>query len=161
MSYLDLARRAVAQRCERSAKVPPCETTTSDVDAILSLPLDLFAAGREVVELRVSYLDVTLFFVSSHREASLLVGDGIGRGRIWTAGELIDVLSAPGITRNDVVTIATAKLAMAGEIAYVVSGAKSAISAESPSQKLTCAKGAESAKRGEARPRPEVEDVPF
>ena len=64
-----------------------------------------------MLEIRVSFLDVSLFFVSSSLEGDSLSHEGISRGRIWTAHELRDVLTIPP---DQVPTIALAK-ALGGE----------------------------------------------
>lgn len=83
---------------------------------LLALPLDRFARDGqpiEAIEVRVSWLDTTLWWVPTEREALRLVADGITRGRIWTARELMQLLSL-GLSRVRIRTIAEAQLAWGG-----------------------------------------------
>ncbi len=80
----------------------------------LAMPLEVFATRGAMVEVRVPWLPMTLWFVPSEREAALLTG--ISRGRIWTARELIDVMSLAHRNRGTLQTIARVKLEFGGDI---------------------------------------------
>lgn len=43
----------------------------------------------------------------------------MSRGRVWTAGELADLLAIPDLTREQVTIIALARLEFAGEVVEV------------------------------------------
>lgn len=92
---------------------------TSDLEltTILAMPLDRFARDGQLLEVRVPWLDVTLWFVPEEREAEALVRDGVSRGRVWTAPELMDVMAISKRTSEALQTIALAKLALDGDIA--------------------------------------------
>jgi hypothetical protein len=86
---------------------------------ILAIPLDEFAANGELLEVRVPWLDVTLWFVPEERDAEALVRDGVNRGRVWTATELMAVMAIGGRTSEALRPIALAKLTFDGDIAAV------------------------------------------
>jgi hypothetical protein len=94
---------------------------TSDLELtmILAMPLDEFAGNQKLLEVRVPWLDVTLWFVPKERDAEALVRDGVSRGRVWTARELMDVMAIGEWTCEALRTIAVAKLAFDGDIAAV------------------------------------------
>jgi hypothetical protein len=73
----------------------------------------------DLLELRVSFLAVTLFFVSSEDDVLPLLQEGISRGRIWTLGELTDLFSIPNLTSIGRLTIATARAMFDGEVVSV------------------------------------------
>jgi hypothetical protein len=70
-------------------------------------------------ELKVAWLPYTLWVVPDETAGVTLAAEGISRGRIWTAGELADVLRIPGITRDRARMIAGAKLEFDGEVTNV------------------------------------------
>jgi hypothetical protein len=91
-----------------------------ELTPILAMPLDEFASNGKLLEVRVSWLNVTLWFVPEERDAESLVRDGVGRGRMWTAAELMDVMTISERTSEEPQAIALAKLAFDGDIAEVV-----------------------------------------
>lgn len=86
---------------------------------ILAMSLDRFADKGGPLEIRVPWLAVTLWFVPSEADAEALAREGVSRGRIWTAHELIDLLAIPGLTREQVGTVAQAKAQLNGEVVEV------------------------------------------
>jgi hypothetical protein len=66
----------------------------------------------------VSWLPVRVWFVPSEADAEVLVAEGISRGCIWTARELLDLLAA-GITREEVRLVAVTKLEFGGSVVAV------------------------------------------
>jgi len=50
-----------------------------DLTTILAMPLDQFASNGKLLEVRVPWLDVTLWFVPEERDAEVLVRDGVSR----------------------------------------------------------------------------------
>jgi hypothetical protein len=72
-----------------------------------------------MLEVRVSWLPVTLWFVPDEVAAEALVTEGVSRGRVWTAHELVDLLRIPDLTKAGVRTVAMAKLEFLGEVVRV------------------------------------------
>lgn len=86
---------------------------------LLNLSFSEFERSGCPIEIAVPGLSVSLWFVPQEKDAAALVGQGIGRGRIWTARELGDLLDAPGMTPEDAVSIARAKIAFSAEVVDV------------------------------------------
>ncbi len=84
------------------------------------MPLDRFATEGQLLEVRVAWHAATLWFVPEERDAEALGRDGVNRGRVWTATELIAVMAISGRTRETLRTIALAKLTVDGDIAVVI-----------------------------------------
>jgi len=57
--------------------------------------------------------------VPTKTDARSLVRQGVSRGRVWTARELMDVMNIPTLTQNEVATIAMAKAEFGGEVVVV------------------------------------------
>jgi hypothetical protein len=72
-----------------------------------------------MVEIRVPWLPVTLWFVPGPAEVEILVAEGVTRGRIWTSLELLQALAIPDITTAGVRRLAEAKLEFNGEITRI------------------------------------------
>jgi hypothetical protein len=89
------------------------------VSRLLGLPLASFAEAGRVLEVRVPWLDQALYFAPDEPAAERLVAEGVSRGCVWTARELADLIGTPGITRDQVRTVAHAKNELAGEVAEV------------------------------------------
>ena len=86
---------------------------------ILDLSLDEFAHQDYGVEVAVPWFTETLWFVPRLEHVESLVGKGVHRGRIWTGRELEDFINLPGMTREEVVTVARLKATFGGEILSV------------------------------------------
>src|SRR5712691_13376182 len=86
---------------------------------VLAMPLDTFAREGQPIEVRVPWLDVTLWIVPADRDAVALMAEGVPRGRIWTAGELIQLMQIADRTPEVVKTVTHAKLELDGEITEV------------------------------------------
>jgi hypothetical protein len=69
-----------------------------------------------MVEIRVPWLPVTLWFVPGPAEVEILVAEGVTPGRIWTSLELLQALAIPDITTAGVRRLAEAKLEFKAEI---------------------------------------------
>ena len=67
------------------------------------------------VEVFVPWAPVTIFIVPGPGLARQLEEDGIGRGRIWTASEVLDLLLT-NVPRDDARSIAEAKFMFAGTL---------------------------------------------
>jgi hypothetical protein len=103
-----------AGRAEAAAPAP-----LADAGRLLAMPLDTFARAGQTLEIRVRWLDVTLFFVPDTAAGEALVMAGVGRGRIWTADELADLMALTERTPTTVRTLTHAKLALGGDIVEV------------------------------------------
>jgi hypothetical protein len=86
---------------------------------LLAMPLDLFAREGQLLEVSVPWLAETLWLVPGGADAERLAWEGVNRGRIWTAGELTDLLSASGRSPDGVRAVALAKLELGGEVVEV------------------------------------------
>ncbi|MBI3455461.1 MAG: hypothetical protein HY002_06710 [Candidatus Rokubacteria bacterium] len=82
---------------------------------LLALPLPDFAKAGQSLEVRVAWWPEPLWFVPDESAAEGLVAEGISRGVIWTARELLDLL-ALSPTPETAQTIARARAAFDGEI---------------------------------------------
>ena len=86
---------------------------------LLGLSLDEFAGQDYSVELAVPWLKETIWFVPRAEHIDDLVCDGVHRGRIWTVSELKDLLSVPGLTKQDMISLGRLKLVLGGEVLSV------------------------------------------
>jgi hypothetical protein len=128
MSRLAGSIAALAERLESvpsvtaapsPAAMPPTreeQRPPVDVAEILAMPLDHFARDGQLLEIRVPWLDVTVWFVPEERDAAALGREGIGRGRVWTARELATLMALPDRTPSIVQTLAHTKCAVEGDI---------------------------------------------
>ncbi len=78
-----------------------------------------FSRGHLGIELKVPYVDETLWFVPNIEFAAQLVSEGIGRGRIWTAGELQDLASISPVARPDLERLVRVKAAFGADVVEV------------------------------------------
>ena len=90
-----------------------------DLTELLGMPLDRFMREGQLLEVRVPWLEVTLWFVPEERDAAALERSGTRRGRVWTASELIRLMAIPDRTQEVVETITRAKLAVDGDLVEV------------------------------------------
>jgi hypothetical protein len=95
------------------------EAPVPSPEDLLSLALPRFAETTHCLALRVSWCGELLWFVPTETDAAALGAEGVSRGRVWTARELLDLLAVPGITRDQARTVAVAKLEFAGEVVAV------------------------------------------
>jgi len=68
---------------------------------------------------RVPWLGVDLWFVPEERDAETLRCEGVSRGRIWTAGELMAVMALPDHAPEIVQRLALVKREFDGDIVEV------------------------------------------
>jgi hypothetical protein len=94
------------------------DTAARELGAVLGMPLDVYAQHGGPIEVAVPWWPETLWFVPDGRHAALLEAEGVSRGRLWTAGELMDLLAVRGAP-NDVCLVARAKLEFAGDVIEV------------------------------------------
>jgi hypothetical protein len=117
-----LAREESAKEAKEAKKGPslPLESegTTQEglpLSHLLALDLRAFAEAGACLEVRVPWHDVPLWFVPTEADAEILTAEGVSRGLIWTARELMDLM-ALGLPRGQVQTLARAKLAVDGDV---------------------------------------------
>jgi hypothetical protein len=126
MSYLALLRVAEA----RLRAIQPTHETNELTNerpsshvakalAFLGMSLNEFARRGASLQVRVPWLDVTLWMVPGDRDADGLTAEGVLRGRIWTASELMQLIAIADRTSETVNTVAHAKLELDGEITEV------------------------------------------
>jgi hypothetical protein len=89
----------------------------AEVARVLGLPLDRL---DRMVEVRVPWAPVRLWFVPTEAAVELLLAEGVPRGRIWTASELRDLLRIPGLTNAGARRVATAKMALGDGVLNLV-----------------------------------------
>jgi hypothetical protein len=91
----------------------------SVVARLVRMPLHVFEREGCPLEVRVGWLPVTLWFVPRGADVEALAQEGVSRGRVWTARDLADLLSIPGLTPEQARTIAHAKLEFGGVVVEV------------------------------------------
>ena len=94
-------------------------TSALDLAAILAMPLDRFAREGQLLDVRITWLDVTVWFVLEERDAEALGREGVSRGRIWTARELSALMALPDLTPEIVQRLALVKGEVGGDIVEV------------------------------------------
>jgi len=92
------------------------------VARLLGMPLDRFQQDGALLEVRVPWLPTTLWIAPTSADAEGLVREGVSRGRVWTAGELLDLLALQGLIREQAQTVAHVKVAFDGEVVEVRPG---------------------------------------
>jgi hypothetical protein len=80
------------------------------------MPLDQSAREGELLQVRVAWLNVTLWFVPEERDEDMLGRHGVHRGRVRTTKEVIGALTLADQSQT-VRTIALVKVAFHGDIA--------------------------------------------
>lgn len=85
----------------------------------LGMSLIDFKARGALLEVQVPWLEVTLWFVPTDNDVQRLMAEGVRRGRIWTSGELMQLLTIADRTPETANTITYAKLATDGDIVAV------------------------------------------
>ena len=86
---------------------------------LVGMPLDRYARDGAPLEVQVPWHGETLWLVPDDRQADALAREGVSRGRIWTAGELIALMALPDRTPEIVQRLALAKRAVDGDIVEV------------------------------------------
>ncbi len=99
----------------RSIPVRPVRSVRDSTD----LSLDDFERGANALELRVPWFDQTLWFVPRIEHVRLLRREGVDRGRIWTAAELRQLSSLPGVTPDEIANIGRLRAAFDAQIVEV------------------------------------------
>ena len=119
MSYLALAKQAAARLRLERAGGGLGTSETAVLDTIVAMPLALFIEHGVPLEIRVSWYGQTLWFVPADRDAEALEQEGISRGRIWTANELLDLLTLPNLIADPLRSVALAKLEFSGTVVAI------------------------------------------
>jgi hypothetical protein len=121
VSDLAVSLTALADSLEPATVTDPTHAVAAVIEPteILAMPLDRFAREGQCLEVRVSWLDVTLWFMPEERDAAAIARTGGSRGRVWTAKELAALMALPDRTPAIVEAIARAKLAIDGDIVEV------------------------------------------
>jgi hypothetical protein len=94
-------------------------TPVTAVTELLSMTLSQFAADGRAIEIRVPWLDETLWWVPGLDQVAWLVARGVSRGRIWTAGELMDLAKVEVNGEAAMKTVARIKLCFQAEVEAV------------------------------------------
>lgn len=89
------------------------------VAQLVAMPIDQYARKGAPLEVQVPWLSETVWFVADDRQAEVLALEGVSRGRVWTARELIELMALPDRTREVVQGLALAKRAVDGDIVEV------------------------------------------
>ena len=122
MSDLAASLTALAESLEPAAVAGRAHAATAvviDPTKILAMPLDRFERDGQCLEIRVPWLDVTLWFVPEERDAGAIARIGASRGRVWTARELAALMALPDRAPATVRSLALAKIEVDGELADV------------------------------------------
>jgi hypothetical protein len=89
VSDLAVSLTALADSLEPAAVTDRTHAVAAVIEPteILAMPLDRFAREGQCLEVRVPWLDVTLWFVPEERDAAAIARIGGSRGRVWTAND--------------------------------------------------------------------------
>lgn len=94
----------------------PSRPDPAELAPLIEMPLEVFAREGQPLEVRVAWWPVTLFFVPDVRHAEMLWREGIGRERVWTAGELIALLPGAPWTAEALRVVMIARRELGGEV---------------------------------------------
>jgi hypothetical protein len=103
---------------ESVVPVPALHDSTALAD-LLAMPLDVFAREGRAIEVRVPWWPATIWFVPDIRNAEALCCEGIARPRVWTADELLSLLTAAPLTTGVLATVMRARGAFDGQVVEV------------------------------------------
>ena len=122
MNYLDRVReieanlRPVVPRALNPADGHEFQTLK---ESLLAMTLRQFEANGSAVCLGINSGTEVIWVVPKAGDAADLVGEGIRRGSIWTAGELRDLLAIPGLSRREALSIVGMKSGFDGTVVGV------------------------------------------
>jgi hypothetical protein len=94
-------------------------TPVTEVTEILDMSISRFAQAGRAVEVRVPWLDDTLWWVSGLEQVKRLLDRGVSRGRILTAGELANLGKVTGTHLNDAIRLVRMKAAFGATLLSV------------------------------------------
>jgi hypothetical protein len=83
------------------------------------MSLNEFGHRGAWLELMVPWLPVTLWIVPGEPDVTALLADGVSRGRIWTASELLNLLQIVERSQGIIESLTHTKLVMDGDIIEV------------------------------------------
>ena len=106
-------------REQLSAAKPEVLAQLTAENQVMGMSCGEFGRQHLAVELRIPGLDETLWLAPQPADAARLATEGIGRGRIFTAHELADLLSIPALTADEFHKIALLKVAFGADIVEV------------------------------------------
>jgi len=89
------------------------------VAQLVGMPLDQYAREGAALEIRVPWSGESLWLVPGGADADRLGGEGVSRGRVWTAQELSALLALTDLTPEIAQRLAVAKRAIDGDIVEV------------------------------------------
>ncbi len=90
---------------------------------LVNMTFPEFSKQHYSIELRVDWFDETIWIVPTTSAADELIREGICRGRIWTAAELIDLHSIDRLPKTEARGIALLKAEFGLDILSVSDGA--------------------------------------
>ena len=88
-------------------------------DSFLRMLLSEFERQDCALQVTVPWLTDSLWFAPTQAVATVLAAEGVSRGKIWTAAELTDFLSIPGLTTEKVTSIQAIMDEFGGHLAEV------------------------------------------
>ncbi len=88
-------------------------------DRLLQMPLGQFEREGRPIQFKVPGFQETLWFVPGCPEREDLTAKGVGRGRIWTVRELMEIWKVPELTREQAQTLARVKIEFEAEVVSV------------------------------------------
>lgn len=91
-------------------------TRSDRADRFLDMTLTQFAREGVSIEVGVDWREGSFWFVPTVADVECLARQGVSRGRIWTAAELMDLMSIPKVTADQLKTIAAVKLEFGGQL---------------------------------------------
>lgn len=91
-------------------------STTSELDAAHRPDKGPLPGEGQLLKVRVPWHNETLWLVPEGRDTEALDREGVERGRVWTARELMEVMALPDLASDTVRTIAIAKMTFGGDI---------------------------------------------
>jgi hypothetical protein len=86
---------------------------------ILSLTLSEFERQDSSLAIRIPWMEGELWLAQDEEAAAELAAVGISRGRVFTVAELRDLMSAPGLTADQVRAVAQVKAEFSGRLTKV------------------------------------------
>lgn len=107
-------------------------------EPVLGMRLSQFQAHGAPIQILVPGLAETLWFVPGEAHVDALVGEGVRRGRIWTAAELRVVAGSPEAGRDEVLTLARVKAWFDGDLVTVLDPGPDPVASANPEQTLAC-----------------------
>jgi hypothetical protein len=121
---LSRARRPAGQAQAQLPASPPLLRAgdpgfAEEVARLVAMHLDQYAREGAQLEIRVPWQAETLWLVPEGRDTEALDREGVDRGRVWTARELMEVMALPDLAADTVRTIAIAKMTFGGNIVKI------------------------------------------